>query len=118
MVRRPPSSTRHYTLFPYTTLFRSGVTMLSIWEGTDVAAFLQEQWASPEARKMFQLGQIAVKVAGMFQLQPTDTPPAEACKAAAAWLIGLESGDAAVYADCDAEALRQHGQWVARRKLQ
>src|SRR3546814_6341034 len=91
MVRRPPSSTRHYTLFPYTTLFRSGVTMLSIWEGTDVAAFLQEQWASPEARKMFQLGQIAVKVAGMFQLQPTDTPPAEACKAAAAWLIGLES---------------------------
>src|SRR3546814_4536680 len=90
--------------------------MLSIWEGTDVAAFLQEQWASPEARKMFQLGQIAVKVAGMFQLQPTDTPPAEACKAAAAWLIGLESGDAAVYADCDAEALRQHGQWVARRR--
>src|SRR3546814_7119920 len=86
--------------------------MLSIWEGTDVAAFLQEQWASPEARKMFQLGQIAVKVAGMFQLQPTDTPPAEACKAAAAWLIGMESGDAAVYADCDAEALRQHGPWV------
>src|SRR3546814_1286283 len=68
--------------------------MLSIWEGTDVAAFLQEQWASPEARKMFQLGKIAVKVAGMFQLQQTDTPPAEACKAAAAWLIGLESGDA------------------------
>src|SRR3546814_20960877 len=67
---------------------------------------------------MFQLGQIAVKVACMFQLQPTDTPPAEACKAAAAWLIGLESGDAAVYADCDAEALRQHGRWVASRNLQ
>src|SRR3546814_14636004 len=25
MVRRPPSSTRHDTLFPYTTLFRSDV---------------------------------------------------------------------------------------------
>src|SRR3546814_11507871 len=25
MVRRPPRSTRTYTLFPYTTLFRSGV---------------------------------------------------------------------------------------------
>src|SRR3546814_9688206 len=24
MIRRPPSSTRTYTLFPYTTLFRSG----------------------------------------------------------------------------------------------
>src|SRR3546814_12603874 len=23
MIRRPPRSTRHYTLFPYTTLFRS-----------------------------------------------------------------------------------------------
>src|SRR3546814_2874794 len=25
MIRRPPRSTRTYTLFPYTTLFRSGV---------------------------------------------------------------------------------------------
>src|SRR6059058_267577 len=25
MIRRPPRSTRRYTLFPYTTLFRSGV---------------------------------------------------------------------------------------------
>src|SRR3546814_4009430 len=29
MVRRPPGSTRTYTLFPYTTLFRSGVNALA-----------------------------------------------------------------------------------------
>src|SRR3546814_17745994 len=27
MIRRPPRSTRTYTLFPYTTLFRSGVVV-------------------------------------------------------------------------------------------
>src|SRR3546814_1915796 len=29
MIRRPPRSTRTYTLFPYTTLFRSMVQMIS-----------------------------------------------------------------------------------------
>src|SRR6059058_6352745 len=29
MIRRPPRSTRRYTLFPYTTLFRSGVIPLA-----------------------------------------------------------------------------------------
>src|SRR3546814_6545416 len=35
MIRRPPRSTRTDTLFPYTTLFRSGIvgrTMRSYWE--------------------------------------------------------------------------------------
>src|SRR3546814_884416 len=30
MIRRPPRSTRTYTLFPYTTLFRSGVEVLDL----------------------------------------------------------------------------------------
>src|SRR3546814_9486746 len=30
MIRRPPRSTRTYTLFPYTTLFRSGDPALEI----------------------------------------------------------------------------------------
>src|SRR3546814_5076291 len=31
MIRRPPRSTRTDTLFPYTTLFRSGVILVSKW---------------------------------------------------------------------------------------
>src|SRR3546814_18842024 len=31
MIRRPPRSTRTDTLFPYTTLFRSGGRILSSW---------------------------------------------------------------------------------------
>src|SRR3546814_5733227 len=33
MIRRPPRSTRTYTLFPYTTLFRSFVNWHWIWPG-------------------------------------------------------------------------------------
>src|SRR3546814_2949926 len=33
MIRRPPRSTRTDTLFPYTTLFRSGVTELHVVSG-------------------------------------------------------------------------------------
>src|SRR3546814_13451734 len=31
MLRRPPRSTRTYTLFPYTTLFRSGRSQADSW---------------------------------------------------------------------------------------
>src|SRR6188474_2800830 len=35
MIRRPPRSTRRYTLFPYTTLFRSGARVVSLsWGGS------------------------------------------------------------------------------------
>src|SRR3546814_14352558 len=37
MIRRPPRSTRTYTLFPYTTLFRSQVGQLFIAERATVA---------------------------------------------------------------------------------
>src|SRR3546814_4433761 len=39
MIRRPPRSTRIDTLFPYTTLFRSGLAVTSLpEEGIDVVA--------------------------------------------------------------------------------
>src|SRR3546814_9533016 len=34
MIRRPPRSTRTDTLFPYTTLFRSGCSPAPTWPGT------------------------------------------------------------------------------------
>src|SRR3546814_14489614 len=58
MIRRPPRSTRTDTLFPYTTLFRSGG---SAWEWDDKTgqyyyhAFLKEQpdlnWRNPQVRE-------------------------------------------------------------------
>src|SRR3546814_3750020 len=48
MLRRPPRSTRTATLFPYTTLFRSGGSI--DWEDLDQAyqAALQASGSSPE----------------------------------------------------------------------
>src|SRR3546814_18396004 len=40
MIRRPPRSTRTDTLFPYTTLFRSGVAVIEL----HVACGGQRQW--------------------------------------------------------------------------
>src|SRR3546814_7295561 len=37
MIRRPPRSTRTYTLFPYTTLFRSTPGKEERWNGSDLA---------------------------------------------------------------------------------
>src|SRR3546814_3870767 len=36
MIRRPPISTRSYTLFPYTTLFRSGLLGTALGRAADV----------------------------------------------------------------------------------
>src|SRR3546814_5872732 len=36
MIRRPPRSTRTDTLFPYTTLFRSGMACIHIPEGLNI----------------------------------------------------------------------------------
>src|SRR3546814_11900322 len=35
MIRRPPRSTRTDTLFPYTTLFRSGDNAYAVWQLAD-----------------------------------------------------------------------------------
>src|SRR3546814_6254715 len=49
MIRRPPNSTRTYTLFPYTTLFRSqemaAVALQQIGRGDFAAAFLVQAGA-------------------------------------------------------------------------
>src|SRR3546814_14133079 len=49
MIRRPPRSTRSDTLFPYTTLFRSGRDDTSIWwfqvVGTQI--FILDCWSQP-----------------------------------------------------------------------
>src|SRR3546814_11172131 len=37
MLRRPPKSTRTYTLFPYTTLFRSGGVPIRVSDVAEVA---------------------------------------------------------------------------------
>src|SRR3546814_9320358 len=50
-IQRPPRSTRTYTLFPYTTLFRS----LVVWDSLAIAEYLAERYPGiwpedPEAR--------------------------------------------------------------------
>src|SRR3546814_3083709 len=45
MIRRPPRSTRTDTLFPYTTLFRSSLTLLSTWQGWLYVAFVIDVFA-------------------------------------------------------------------------
>src|SRR3546814_18491819 len=43
MLRRPPRSTRTDTLFPYTTLFRSGVTSPNRWPAAKpLISFLEQ----------------------------------------------------------------------------
>src|SRR3546814_18717274 len=49
IIRRPPRSTRTYTLFPYTTLFRSSARMgVRGCGGTDVAVQERLEIARPE----------------------------------------------------------------------
>src|SRR3712207_8078644 len=43
MIRRPPRS----TLFPYTTLFRSGWRTLFLWRGSGPVAVEFESWSDP-----------------------------------------------------------------------
>src|SRR3546814_3083632 len=52
MLRRPPRSTRTDTLFPYTTLFRSGGLVAQVYFGADaqVAMQLQPGIAHPAAQ--------------------------------------------------------------------
>src|SRR3546814_2667597 len=42
MIRRPPRSTRTYTLFPYTTLFRSCLLAAMMWFAMRAAAATRE----------------------------------------------------------------------------
>src|SRR3546814_6632359 len=49
MIRRPPRSTRTDTLFPYTTLFRSGVQIVTVVE-IEAGQFRGEALVDPEFR--------------------------------------------------------------------
>src|SRR3546814_16989117 len=51
MIRRPPSSTRTDTLFPYTTLFRSGRAGRRGGEATSIGDLLRTV-AAPAMRRM------------------------------------------------------------------
>src|SRR3546814_11630418 len=49
MIRRPPSSTRTDTLFPYTTPFRSGQHFASLERHQLADAFGYRLWRTPQA---------------------------------------------------------------------
>src|SRR3546814_14513267 len=52
MIRRPPRSTRTDTLFPYTTLFRSGQFRRSLSAGTAVKDRRRDQRATTTGREL------------------------------------------------------------------
>src|SRR3546814_8228561 len=63
MIRRPPRSTRTYTLFPYTTLFRSGYAdfLLKVPQPSGLGAFSYEVAdtklsRSPKPKHLIQMG--------------------------------------------------------------
>src|SRR3546814_12808446 len=64
MLRRPPRSTRTDTLFPYTTLFRSGASgSLNMWYDADIDAVM-----SRTARRPVPSGRIEPREALAFGL--------------------------------------------------
>lgn len=83
----------------------------------NVAEFMQDHWPSASHRRMFFLGQVAVKVSGMFQLSPDEAVPDEATLAFILLLEGLQSGSAAEYARCEASAMALYQEWLANREV-
>src|SRR3546814_11057463 len=69
MVRRPPRSTRTDTLFPYTTLFRSRVLVLS--SGDDYA----RRSASAFATQLATYGGSVVQTLAVVSDEPADMTP-------------------------------------------
>src|SRR2546426_8178785 len=59
MIRRPPRS----TLFPYTTLFRSGlISVMRLQRRRDVASgFWSRLWGSSAGRWLFELASVGLK---------------------------------------------------------
>src|SRR3546814_13383819 len=66
MIRRPPRSTRSDTLFPYTTLFRSGLFVLI--DGTMVVQLTGEGDKAPDEEKGVELATALISTATMLRL--------------------------------------------------
>lgn len=82
-----------------------------------VAEFMRGHWESASHRRMFFIGQVAVKVSGMFQLTLDEPVPEEATGAFILLLEGLEAGDAEEYSRCDAMAMALYREWLASREV-
>src|SRR3546814_2011602 len=69
MIRRPPISTRTYTLFPYPTLFRSG-------DGHAAAAFLLLRMMSAAFMATAMAGALVLPdtMVGMMEVSTTRSP--------------------------------------------
>src|SRR3546814_11933610 len=95
MIRRPPRSTRTYTLFPYTTLFRSrDFTALS--EATEPAAMIAalDAWFDRVAGAVHAFGGEVLKFIGdgVLAIFPVTGMPAEACEAALRAVTAARAG--------------------------
>src|SRR3546814_5692766 len=62
MIRRPPRSTRTDTLFPYTTLFRSGIEVYGL-DGTRTGVAPAGEATGIDTRAGFMLGGQAITLA-------------------------------------------------------
>src|SRR3546814_20198955 len=68
MIRRPPRSTRTDTLFPYTTLFRSGQADYSILDGEQMATHVVMQ----EDRTIMTMDPAKLAAAGVANSKNTE----------------------------------------------
>src|SRR3546814_13962574 len=76
MTRRPPSSTRTATLFPYTTLFRSDRRNDCLLRRGDAAAVLREQ-RDPACGERVELGGHAPRVERAIRSRDLGAPRGE-----------------------------------------
>src|SRR3546814_18414936 len=60
MIRRPPRSTRTYTLFPYTTLFRSAANEASLYPESELTADVPTGLNSGADGALLSLGELVV----------------------------------------------------------
>src|SRR3546814_14452204 len=72
MIRRPPTSTRTDTLFPYTTLFRSGVGEVGLEAGAQLLESLLLIAEEGEGRRVAVLVGIALVERGVFVAGPVE----------------------------------------------
>src|SRR3546814_18238348 len=75
MIRRPPRSTRTYTLFPYTTLFRS-----TAYRRYSLTYVLAEERAQAAQRGIWATGFERPEDYRRDQRDGTSTPPSPRCR--------------------------------------